>query len=218
MPHIEDRLPPQMMRPDLLMHHVPLPSLGWPRRRRGRGSSRPSTGSASAAPRRARLSIAASGLVRGRMADRRVRVARVSVGVARHLPESLLGTPMVRPNPAIPMGRRKALPRRSAMPPESPEPRPSPVAQPSAARTGWWPDRTSRPEPPTNGRKQCRSGYSERPPSLPSRRPRERERVDPPNGAKDREAHAHRSLRSVDPDHGAVLPRCTIAQDVECAR
>ena len=47
-----------------------------------------------------------------------------------HLPESPLGTPMLRSNPAIAMRHRKRLPRRAAMPPELPEPPPRQPGQP----------------------------------------------------------------------------------------
>ena len=115
-----------------------------------------------------------------------------------HLPESPFGSPMLRSNPAIAMGRRKPLPRHSAMPAGPPGPRPTQVERSSAARTDWRPDRTSRPEPLANDRKQCRSGCSETPPSQPSQPSREREPADQPTGAMDREAHVLQSCgRSV---------------------
>jgi hypothetical protein len=111
----------------------------------------------------------------------------------RHLPESPLGSSMLRSNLAFAMRHRERRPHRAAMPPELAK---QPLRQPASPRLasiGRPPDRTSRREPPAVGRTRHRSGYSEKQPSLPSRSHREREQLAPPKGAKGRAPRAPRS-------------------------
>jgi len=133
---------------------------------------------------RDRLDVAGSG--------EQVELLRGRSSAHGYLPESPLGTPMVRSNPQI------AMRRRSALPTALPEPQPWRPAWPLPASIDRQHDRTSKPRSPVDDWKRHRSGYSETPPSLASRSPREGKPIDPPKDATDREAHAPRSCgRSV---------------------
>ena len=193
LPNVKDRLALQMVRPDLLRHRVPLPSVGRPRRRRGRGSSGPSAWSASVSPRRARSAIVASGRVRRCKGGGTSRVAVVSAGVAWTSP----GIASWECDAAL-ESRDRDRPSQTSAALLSNAARAARAATDESGAAlschDWLATRSNiQTGTPANDRKQCRSGYIETPPSLPSRPPRERESVGPPTGAMDREARAPRS-------------------------
>jgi hypothetical protein len=111
----------------------------------------------------------------------------------RYLPESPVGSSMLRSNRAFAMRNRERQPHRAAMPPDFAKPPQRQPASPQPASIGAPPDRTSRREPPAVGRTRHRSGYSETQPSLPSRSHRERKQLAPPKGATGRKPRAPRS-------------------------